>query len=102
MSSRHRTLFNTRRKDAAGGMRPRSVFSCGVILAGACVLLVTLFFARQTPTISQSVSVIAPPPPRRVRQTPPPVFNSEAFYRTIIDNNLFRAAQFFVHVPPIL
>ena len=77
MSDRQRTLFNKR--------------ACRLLIAGAFVLLVTLFFALQTPTIeTQSVTVIEPPPPRRVRLTMPPVFETEAYYRTIISNNLFR------------
>ena len=77
MSETQRTFFNKR--------------ACGLLIAGAFVLLVPLFFALQTPTIeTQSVSVIAPPQPRRVRLSMPPVFETEAFYRTIIENNLFR------------
>lgn len=90
MSETPSTLFNKRRKDAALARANGSVFSCGLLIAGAFVLLATVF-ALQTPTIeTQSVSVIEPPPPRRVRQTPPPVFETETFYRTIIENNLFR------------
>ena len=78
MSETQSTLFNKR--------------ACSLLIAGAFVLLVTLFFALQTPPAikTQSVSVIAPPHPRRVRLTMPPVFETEAFYRTIIENNLFR------------
>ena len=66
--------------------------ACGLLIAGAFVLLVTLFFAFRTPPPieTQSVEVIEVPLPRRVRLTSPPVFDSEAFYRTIIENNLFR------------
>ena len=77
MSETQRTFFNKR--------------ACGLLIAGAFVLLVPLFFALQTPTIeTQSVTVIEPPAERRVRLTSPRVFETEAYYRTIIDNNLFR------------
>ena len=56
----------------------------GLLIAGAFVLLVTLFFAFRTPPIeTQSVKVITPPPPRRVHLTPPEVFETEvSFYAT--------------------
>ncbi len=77
MRQTHRTLFNKR----AGGL----------LIAGAFLLLVTLFFAFLTPPIeTQSVKGIAPPAERRVYRTPQSVFDSEAFYQTIISNNLFR------------
>lgn len=61
------------------------------LIAGAFILLVTLFFALMTsPIETQSVKVIEPPAERRVRLTHSPVFDAEAFKRTIISNNLFR------------
>ena len=79
MSETHRTLFNKR--------------ICSLLIAGAFVLLVTVF-ALQTPIpppeAMTETSETEPLHRRRVRLTMPPVFNSEAFYRTIIDNNLFR------------
>ena len=86
MSETQSTLFNKR--------------ACSLLIAGAFVLLVTLFFALQTPTIeTQSVSVIEPPQPRRVDFTRTPVFETEAFYQTIIDNNLFRPLGWRPPVP---
>ena len=78
MSETQRPLFNTR--------------ACGVILAGAFILLVTLFFAfRTSPSETQNVKVIEPSAVRRVRRPLPPVQEvSESYYRTIIENNLFR------------
>jgi hypothetical protein len=78
MSDTQRTLFNKRARS--------------LCIAGAFLLLVTLVFAFLTPPPieTQSVKVIEPPHPRRVRLAYPAVFETEAFYRTIIDNNLFR------------
>ena len=92
MSETQRTLFNRR--------------VSGLLIAGAFLLLVTLFFAFLTPPISesgstqwtrpatfretQSVKGRELPAERRVYRTPQSVFDSEAFYRTIINNNLFR------------
>lgn len=77
--------------------------ACGVILAGAFILLVTLFFAFKTPPPieTQSVKVIQPPAKRRVRLAHPPVLDvSETYYRTIIDNNLFRPLGWSPPRPP--
>ena len=77
----------------AGTPRTRSTvwMLCCAFLA--FVLLVPLFFAFKTPPPSetQSVKVIEPSAARRVHRTPPPVMDvSESYYRTIIENNLFR------------
>ena len=60
---------------------------------GVARLLATLIDPpRLLPLPGEVVGVSdAPAPPRRVRLTSPAVFDvSESFYRTIIDNNLFR------------
>ncbi|MDE0017844.1 MAG: hypothetical protein OXU51_16800 [Candidatus Poribacteria bacterium] len=79
MSKTQRTLFNPR--------------ADGLWIAGAFVLLLIVVVVR---ILSSSPSPAAPvnesaveTVPRRVQQ-PSPVFDSESFYRTIIDNNLFR------------
>ena len=65
--------------------------ACGLLIAGAFVLLVALFFAfLPSPIETQSVKVIQPPAEPRVRLATPGVFDAEAFKRTIIENNLFR------------
>jgi len=62
-------------------------------MAGAFVLLAIVFVVRflsSPPPIPEPVRVRTFPPPRRVDRTPPAVLDvSEAYYRTIIDNNLF-------------
>ncbi|MXV82394.1 hypothetical protein F4Z98_03390 [Candidatus Poribacteria bacterium] len=97
MSETQSTLFNRRRKDAAGGMRPRSVFSCGLLIAGALVLLLIVVverFLASAPVrrAPSAVRVQTFPPPRREVSLPPPrvLDVSETYYRTIIENNLFR------------
>ena len=76
MSETQQNLFNTR--------------AC-FLIAGAFILLGTLFFAfRPSPIETQSVKVIEPPAEPRVRLANPAVFDSESFKRTIISNNLFR------------
>ena len=81
MSETQRTLFNPR----AGGLW----------MAGACVLLAIVFVVsvlspdpvrRDAEPVKERTS----PSHRRAQQTPPPVFDTETYYRTIIDNNLFR------------
>lgn len=108
MSETQQTLFNKRAcfLCIAGKGRHRTVFTlCCASLA--FFLLLTLFFAFLTPPLieTQSVKVIEPPaePHRKAdalraclngvgfsRLAHPPVFDSETYYRTIIDNNLFR------------
>jgi hypothetical protein len=63
-----------------------------LLIFGACVLLMLFFFSFLTsPIETQSVKVIEPPAARRVDFTPSPVMEvPESYYRTIIDNNLFR------------
>ena len=97
MTEKQSTLFNTRRKDAARAHANGSVFSCGLLMAGAFLLLAIVVVARfgasgfpvrQDP---EPVKVRTFPLPRRNARTPPPVFEvSETYYRTIIENNLFR------------
>ena len=97
MTEKQSTLFNKRRKDAARAHANGSVFSCGLLMAGAFILLAIVvapfgasgFPVRQDP---EPVKVRTFPPPRRNTRTPPPVFEvSETYYRTIIENNLFRS-----------
>jgi len=61
-------------------------------IAGAFVLLAIVFVVRvlsPSPPIPEAVKErAAETVPRRIQQTPA-VFDSESFYRTIIDNNLF-------------
>ncbi|RKU06987.1 hypothetical protein C6503_24760 [Candidatus Poribacteria bacterium] len=90
MSETQRTLFNER----AGGL----------LIAGAFVLLLIVVVVR---VLSPDPVRHAPEPvksetlsePRRVQRTPPRVFDSEAFYRTIIDNNIFRPLGWRPPVP---
>ena len=96
MTEKQSTLFNKRRKDAARAHANGSVFSCGLLMAGAFILLAIVvarfgasgFPVRQDP---EPIKVRTFPLPRRNARTPPPVFEvSETYYRTIIENNLFR------------
>ena len=61
----------------------------GVALAIGIVFAVLLSRLNPTETPPPAQET-APPQYRRVRHTPPPVFDTASFYRTIIDNNLFR------------
>lgn len=75
-----------------------SLRACNLCIAGAFVLLVIVFaFKRLPPIETQSVKVIEPPAEPRVRLAYPPVFETETYYRTIIENNLFRP---FGRTPP--
>ena len=78
MSERHRNLFNKR--------------ACYVSIAGAFIFLVVVVVVsfRSKASPEPEPFKITPSPQDRVRLTKPPVFDSEAYYRTIIDNNLFR------------
>ena len=89
--------FNKRRKNAARAHATGSVFSCGLLIAGAFVLLLIVFVLRvlsPSPSPPEPVKERTETQPRRVQRTrthtPPPVFDTEAYYRTIIENNLFR------------
>lgn len=78
MSDRQLTLFNKRAR-----------YLC---IAGAFVLLLIVVVVRvlsPSPSPPEPVRVETETQPRRVQQSPP-VFDTEAYYRTIIDNNLFR------------
>ena len=79
MSETQRTLFSKRARYLS--------------IAGAFVLLLIVFVVRvlsPSPPRPEPVKErTAETEPRRVHQTPP-VFDTEAYYRTIIDNNLFR------------
>ena len=82
MSETQRNLFNNRR---AGGL----------LIAGAFLFLAIVFVVRFPASEPvrrdpEPVKVRTFPPPRRDPLTTPPVFDSETFYCTIIDNNLFR------------
>ena len=65
-----------------------------VLLLAMCVATVVIQVQQTKSTEPRPETMTAsetqPPQPRRVEQTPPPVFETETFYRTIIDNNLFR------------
>ena len=93
-------------------MQTRTLFNkrvSGLWMAGAFVLLAIIFVVRvlspsekvaarsgrvlplSLPAIPEAVKRdTLPVSPRRVHQRTPAVFDTEAFYRTIIDNNLFR------------
>ena len=67
----------------------------GLWIAGAFVLLAVVFVVRfpaSDPVRHEPVKIeTAETEPRRFHRIPPPVFEvSETYYRTIIDNNLFR------------
>ena len=62
-------------------------------IAGAFVLLSIVFVLRvlsPSPSPPEPVKERTETEPRRIQRTPPPVLDSETYYRTIIDNNLFR------------
>lgn len=78
MSETQSTLFNRR--------------VCYFSIAGAFILLLIVVVVRilsSSPSPPEPVTERTETPPRRVQQTPP-VFDTETYYRTIIDNNLFR------------
>lgn len=84
-----RTLFNRR--------------ACYVSIAGAFIFLlivgVVRFLASEPVRPDPSrITERTETPPRRVQRTPP-VFNSETYYQTIIDNNLFRPLGWRPPVP---
>ncbi|MDE0398334.1 MAG: hypothetical protein OXL96_11065 [Candidatus Poribacteria bacterium] len=68
--------------------------ACYLSIAGAFFLLAIVFVVHvlsPSPPIPEPVKERTETEPRRVHRTPPPVFEvSETYYRTIIDNNLFR------------
>lgn len=68
---------------------------CYLCIAAAILLLFALFFAFRTRPEKKAVLRIKRLPsssmvPRVEKSIKPPVFDSESYYRTIIDNNLFR------------
>ena len=85
--------FNTRGEKTGSTQWTRPARFCGLLIAGAFVLLlivVVVRFLSPSSPIPEPVTVqTAETQPRRVRQ-PPPVSDAETYYRTIIDNNLFR------------
>ena len=85
MSETHSPLFNRQSTH-------RTVFPlCGACFAFFLLAIVLALKSETPPPIeTQSVKVIEPSHPRRVDFTPPAVFETETFYRTIIDNDLFR------------
>jgi len=67
----------------------------GLWIAGAFVLLLIVVVVRLLSSAPvrhapEPVKERTSPSHRRDQQTPPPVFDTETYYRTIIDNNLFR------------
>ena len=78
MSDRQRHLFNKR--------------VSGLLIAGAFVLLliVVVRVPSPSPPDPEPVKRDTLSAPHRVQRTPPRVFDTETYYRTIIDNNLFR------------
>lgn len=91
MSETQRYPFNLRRRPHSALCSCRLCVS-GLLIAGAFVLLAFVFaFRTSTPqTDILTIKVIEHPHPRRVDFTRTAVFETESFYRTIIDNNLFR------------
>ena len=81
-----------------GGRRsPRLPFTLVVFFTfvssfGVAYVLATRLFPARLSSLPVSVVGVseAPARPHRVRKPPPVVFDAEAFYRTIIDNNIFR------------
>lgn len=71
-----------------------------LLIAGAFVLLFSVFFAFFTETETRPIKMIELPPERRVDRSPQSVFDSESYYRTIIDNNLLRPLGWTPPRPP--
>ena len=76
-------------------MRFASLLASFLLLAMCVVTLVipvqqTKRTAPRPRPETMTASETEPPQPRRVRLSMPPVFETESFYRTIIENNLFR------------
>ena len=68
---------------------------CYLCIAVAILLMFTVFLAFRTPPQQQAVLRIKVLPssvmvPRIEKSIKSPIFDSESYYRTIIDNNLFR------------
>ena len=79
MSETQRNFFNKR--------------TCGLWIAGAFVFLFSVFWAFFRPpaeTEPLTIKVIEPPAERRVDRTPQSVFDSVAYYRPILEYNIFR------------
>ena len=78
MSEKHSPFFNRR--------------ACGLLIAGAFILLaIYLSLPSETLPPEPVTHSVSPAPPRdRVDLANPSVFDAQSFYRTIIDNNLFR------------
>ena len=89
MPETQRTLFNLRRRPHIV-LCSRCLCACGLLIAGAFVLLFAVFFAFFTETETLTIKETADSPEYRGVDRTRPVFDSEAFYATIIENNLFR------------
>ena len=62
-----------------------------VVALASGLAFATLYSVFNPPETRTDAEETEPPEYRRVRQTPPAVFDAEvSYYRTIIDNNLFR------------
>ena len=75
-------------------MCSRRLCACDLRIMGMFILL-AMFFSCETPEMSASPETLTAAdtfkaPPRRAPFTTPPAFDVEAYYSTIIDNNLFR------------
>jgi len=79
MSETESTLFNK---------RVSRLWIAGALLLQAIVIVVRV--PSPSPPILEPVRVETQTEPRRVQRTPPRVLDAEAYYQTIIDNNLFR------------
>ena len=93
-ATRERILITGRSSEMSE--RQRNFFNkctCSLLIAGAFVLLLSVFWAFfRPPAETETLTIKGTPysPQYKGVDRTPPVFDSEAFYRTIIDNNLFR------------
>ena len=98
---------NRLRAEKTGRTRPpRAARFCGLLIAGAFVLLLIVVVVRvlsPSPSPPEPIKERTETQPRRVQRTrthtPPAVFETETYYQTIIDNNLFRPLGWRPPVP---
>ncbi len=68
--------------------------ACGLLIAGVFVLLVIVLAIRTPKPSDEIVSLkVVPYSSVRVVALPPVVFDSQSYYRIIIDNNLFHPLE---------
>lgn len=100
MSEKQQIILNRRRKDAAAWVCPTgSVFFHDLCITIALILVVIVLAVNLSTPIPEPDIHDDTPFPQETDPPTPAVFDADAYYRTIIDNNLFRPLGWTRRVP---